>query len=107
MLTVIGLSHAEDVAHRATRGVTDHHHPAFQQTEAEDAAFTIVLARIFHFNGEPFENFQGILEVQPPVRERLLTFGRILGDTHGVIVDTKTWGGKRRVPAEKRGRIRA
>jgi hypothetical protein len=45
LLTVISLSHAENVANRTTRGVADHDKPANQQTEDD----------------------LGVLEVQAPV----------------------------------------
>ncbi|EGI75873.1 hypothetical protein HGR_14024 [Hylemonella gracilis ATCC 19624] len=61
------------MAYRATRGVPDHHHPACQQTEAEDAALTIVLAHFLQLDRQALKNLESILKVQPPVRERLLT----------------------------------
>ena len=82
LLTVVGLSHAEDVAHRATRGVADYDEPASEQAKAQDAAFTIVLARIFHLDSEALKDFDSVLEVQSALAQRLVAFGRIVGDAH-------------------------
>lgn len=59
LLTFIGLSHAEDVAGRATRGVSDHHQPARQQPEAQDAALTIVFAKVLDLDGQPSKHLSG------------------------------------------------
>jgi len=56
LLTIVGLSHAEDVANRATRGVADNYQPAFEQAEAEDSAFTVFLARVFDLKREPLKD---------------------------------------------------
>src|SRR5450432_3748416 len=47
LLTGIGLSHAEDVANRATRRVADNHHPAFQGAVANDSSLAIALTSVF------------------------------------------------------------
>ena len=46
LLAVIGFPHAEHMAIRATRCVANHHHPIPEHAEAEDASFSVVLARI-------------------------------------------------------------
>jgi hypothetical protein len=53
---IVGLSHAEDVAHRATRGVADDDQPAGQQAEAEDPAFTTFLAHVLDLDRQSFED---------------------------------------------------
>ena len=89
LLTIVCLSHAEDVASRATRGIADYHEPAGQQPEAQDSAFTIVPARILDFDRQALEDNDGVLEIQAPLCERLLALGGIVGYAHRVIVYTK------------------
>ncbi len=90
MLTVVGLSHAEDVANRATRGVADYDKPASEQAEAEDSAFTIVLTRVLDLDGDTLEDNRSVLEVQTSFSQRSFAFGQIEGDAHAVIVSTIT-----------------
>ena len=90
LFTVVGLSHAEDVANRATRGIADHHEAACQQTEAEDAAFAIVLACVLNLDRHALKDRFGVLEVQAPFGQCPFAFCGIVGDAHNIIVFTKT-----------------
>jgi hypothetical protein len=63
LLTIVCLSHAEDVANRATWGVANHYQPARKQAEAENSAFTIVFAFVFDFNRHAPEYRLGVFEV--------------------------------------------
>ena len=90
MFTVVGLSHAEDMALRATRGVPHNNYSAFQLAEADDAAFTVFLANILNFDRDAPEDLSSILEVQATLIERLLALGRIVGDSHPDSVYTLT-----------------
>ena len=56
LFTIICLSHTKNVAHRATRGVANHHHTSGKQAVADDRLFTIVLARIFNLNCQAFKH---------------------------------------------------
>ncbi len=97
LLTIVGLSHAEDVANRATRGVADNYEPASKQTEAQDSAFTILLARVLDLDRQAREDFNCVFEVQPALGESLVSFSRVLGDAHVVIVSTIMSGSNRRI----------
>lgn len=88
LLTVVGLSHAENVANRATRGVADNYQPTCEQTKADDSAFTVVLAQVFDLDRHSLENQFGVLEIQTTLSECTSTFDRIVGDAHPVIVST-------------------
>ena len=90
MLTIVGLSHAEDVANRATRGVADDDKPAAKQAEAQNSAFTVLLARVLDLNRQSSEDGSGVFKIQAPFGERLLALGWIVGDTHLVSVSTET-----------------
>jgi hypothetical protein len=90
LLTIIGLSHAEDVTYRATRGVADHNDTTVQEAVADDSTFTIVLAFIHYLNREASEDDRSVFEVKASIREGLLAFGRIVGDAHPVSVATIT-----------------
>jgi hypothetical protein len=52
LLTSIGLSHAEDVAIRATRGVADDDQASFKLALAEHPNLAIVLARALDLDGQ-------------------------------------------------------
>lgn len=88
--TVVGLSHTEDMALRATRGVAHHKHSALQLAKADDAAFTVFLASILDFDRDASEDQSSILEVQATLIERLLALGRIVGDSNPDRVYTLT-----------------
>ena len=82
LFTIVGLSHAEDMALRATRGVADHDHPAFQLAEADDPPLTAFLANILDFDCHAPEYKGCILEILATLIKRLLAFGRIVGHSH-------------------------
>ena len=90
LLTVVGLSHAEDVANRATRGVADYYQPASKQAKAEDAAFTVVFACVFDLDRHALEDSGCVFKVLAALSECSSAFGWIVGDSHLVIVSTKT-----------------
>ena len=90
LLTAIGLSHAENVANRATRGVADNHQPSSQKAKAEHAAFTVVFARVLDFQRNSLEDENCVLEVQASLSEGTLALGRIVGNAHLVSVSTIT-----------------
>jgi hypothetical protein len=64
LLTIAGLSHTEDMALRATRGVPHNNHSAFQHAEADDATFTLLLTSILNLNRHALEDSGRVLEVQ-------------------------------------------
>lgn len=63
LLTIVCLSHAEDVANRATRGIANYYKSACKQTEAENSAFTEIFPLVFDFNRRALEHRLGIFEV--------------------------------------------
>lgn len=89
-LTVVGLSHAEDVAHRATRGKADHYEPALQPSVADDPAFTVILSKVLDFDGNATEYKDGILEIQSTLPQGPCSLCRIVADSHPIIVSTIT-----------------
>ena len=90
LLTVVGLSHAEDVANRATRGVADHYQPAGKQAKADHAAFTVVLACVLDLDRHALEDSPCVFKVQAAFSECSLALGWIVGDSHLVSVSTRT-----------------
>ena len=87
---VICFPHAEYVAYRATRRVSDHNQSASQFSEADDPLLAIVPTRVLDLHGRPCKDKWRIFKVEPPVPQRPLTFSRIVGNAHLVIVYTET-----------------
>lgn len=94
MLTIVGLSHAEDVTNRATRGVAYNDDSAMQEAIADDAAFTVVLSIIHDLDRCAGKDQSSVFEVQAALGEGLVALGGIVGDAHEVIVSTITGCGK-------------
>ena len=90
MLTIICLSHAEDVSDGAAGCVAHDYKASTKKPEAEYTAFAIVLSFVIDLHGDAFEDFLCILEVQSALFEGLCPLGRIERDAHAVSVDTKT-----------------
>lgn len=90
MLTIIGLSHAEDVSDCATGRVAHYDQAPTKKAEAKHAAFTVVLSLVIDFHSDTLEDFWRIPEVQSAFFEGLVTLGRIERNAHMVSVDTRT-----------------
>jgi hypothetical protein len=90
LLTIIGLSHAEHVAIRATRRVPDDYKSVFQDPVADDSTLAVVLARVFDLDSGALEDDQRIFEVKTSLDQRLLSLGRVVGQMHPDSVYTKT-----------------
>jgi hypothetical protein len=95
LLTIICLSHAEDVANRATRRVPHDNHSTLQQAETDHPDFTVVLAPVFDLDGEAFEDKQGVLKIKAALMESLLSPRGIKGQAHLDSVSTETGRRKR------------
>lgn len=95
LLTIVGLSHAEDMTHCATRGVPDDHQAALEDSETDDPCLSIVLPLVFDLGSQPIEDQCGILEVKSTMGQCPLALGGIVGDAHGINVYTKIALGKR------------
>ena len=76
------------MANRATRCVAHHHDSASERAIADDAALAIVLASVFDLDRDTREDKSGVFEVEPTIRKRLLSLGRVVSDAHDVIVST-------------------
>jgi hypothetical protein len=88
LLTMIGLSHAEHVANRATRCVPNDNHSVFQMAVANDPGFAVVFASVLNLDGCSIEDGQGVLKVETALSEGLLSFGWIEGHSHADSVST-------------------
>lgn len=82
LLTIIGLSHAKDVANCATLRVPNNYKATSQASVADSPAFAVVLPCVIDFNGSAFEHEQGVVEVKPSIPQRFIAFGWIVGDAH-------------------------
>ena len=91
LLTIICLSHAEDVANRATRGIANDNRTTFEHAVADDASLAIVFARVFDLYCHAFEYEQRVFEVKAPFRQCPGSLRRVVSNSHGVIVYTLTW----------------
>lgn len=77
MFTEVGLSHAEDVADRATRGLADDHDAPLQAAAvADDAALAIVLARVVDLDGDAGKDKGRVFEIESAIGQRLVALGR-------------------------------
>jgi hypothetical protein len=63
LLAVIGFPHAENVAIRATRCVTNNYHPIIEHAEANDPRLTVVHAYILGLEARSIENTLGVFEI--------------------------------------------
>jgi hypothetical protein len=74
LLTVIGLSHAEDVAHRATGGVADNYQATGKHAIADDTALNVLLAQILDLDRDALKTTVASSKSRPrsmSVRARL------------------------------------
>jgi len=84
-LTVIGLSHAENVSSCTSYGVADYNQASGEQAVADDPTLSVALARVFDFNCRAVENDGRIFEIQSSIRERTRPLRRIVGNTHWLL----------------------
>ena len=84
----IGFPHAENVAIRATRRVTDDDHSALQQAVANDASFAIVFSQILKFHSHTCKDVLGVGEIQSQVGLCPGALDLIEEDLYSVIVYT-------------------
>ena len=103
LLTVVCLSHAEDLANRATRGVADYHQPADEQAEADHAEFTVVFSCVFDLYSYSCEDSERVFKVQAALIECSFALGWIVGDSRLDIVSTKTERHNRLVSGPRSG----
>ena len=85
LFAVIGFPHAENMAIRATRCISNHHHSTFQLSEANHARFAIVHARVFQFQRDACEDQGGVFKVQPPRKQSFVALGGVEGDFHRLL----------------------
>ena len=67
LFTIVCLSHAEYVARCTARGVANYNETPGQQAVANDAAFAIVLARVFDLDRDALEDDDCVFKVQPSI----------------------------------------
>jgi hypothetical protein len=84
-LTMVGLSHAENMARSASRRIADYHQAARKQAVTDDAGLAVVFARVLELDGRAFENDCCVLEVQTTLGKRLCPLAGIERDAHGLL----------------------
>lgn len=62
--TVVGLSHAENVARFAPGRIANDHEASGEQAIANDATLTVVFACVVNLNSGALKNMAGIFEVE-------------------------------------------
>jgi len=82
LFTGIGLSHAEDMANRATRCVADNHDTTFKSAVADDPLLTIVLTGVFDLDRDAGKHTDRVFEVKPTICQCLVALGRVVGEPH-------------------------
>jgi hypothetical protein len=93
LFTVIGFPHAENVAHRCTPlCIPNYDDPTFKTPNADNSPFAVVLACVFDFNGDAFEDTHGVSEVETAFRQGLGSLRRVERYSQAVIVYTITSG---------------
>jgi len=85
LLTIICLSHAEDVAIRATRGISNDYNATLKKSEADDSHLTVFFAIVRNLNGDALENYCCIFKVQSTFGEGPLTFSRVVKNPHRLL----------------------
>lgn len=81
-LTMVCLSHAENVARCPSRRVADHHEAASQQPVTDDSRLAVVSTPILDFDRGACEHNRSIIEIQASTGESTRTLRRIKGYAH-------------------------
>jgi len=90
LLTIIGLSHAEDMARCATLRVTNDDKTTVQAAVADDSSLAVVLPCVLDLDSDTLEHDSGILKVKAAVSKGSVSLGLIIGDAHVDSVSTRT-----------------
>jgi hypothetical protein len=85
LFAVIGFPNAEDMAIRATRCISNHHHSTFQLSEANHAHLAIVHGRVFQLQRDAGEDQGDIFKVKPSREQSFVALARIEGDFHKLL----------------------
>jgi hypothetical protein len=85
LLTIICLSHAEDVAIRATRGISNDYYATLEKSEADYSHFTVFFALVWNFNGDALENYCSIFKIKSTFDKGLITFSWIVKNLHKLL----------------------
>jgi len=73
------------VAIRATRGISNDYDATLEKSEADDSHLAIFFSIVRDLNGDALEDYCGIFKVQSTFGEGLLTFSRIVKNSHGLL----------------------
>jgi len=90
LLTIIGLSHAEDMARCATLRVTNDDETIVQAAVADDPSLAVVLPCVLDLDSDAFKHNGGILKVKAAGSKGSVSLGLIVGDAHLDSVSTTT-----------------
>jgi hypothetical protein len=85
LLTVVCLSHAEDVAIRATRGISNDYDATVEKSEADYSHFTVFFTLVWNLNGDALENYCSIFKVQSTFDKGLVTLPWIVKNLHSLL----------------------
>ena len=77
------------MTHSATRCVPDDDQTIAQKSEADDPQLAVVDSFVLDLSRQAIEDESSILEVKTAIGQRPVPFGRIVRDTHWIIVYTK------------------
>ena len=90
LLTIIGLSHAEDMELCATLRVPNNDKTTLQAAVADDSLLAVVLPCVFDLDSDSFEDGCGIFKVKAAVSQGSISLALIIGDAHPDSVSTRT-----------------
>jgi hypothetical protein len=90
LLTIISLSHAEDMTRCATLCITNNDKTTVQAAVADDPSLAVVLPCVLDLDSDAFKHDCGILKVQAAVSKGSVPLGLIIGDAHVDSVSTRT-----------------
>jgi len=90
LLTIICLSHAEDMARCATLRVPNDDKTTVQAAVADDPSLAVVLPCVLDLDSDALEHDSGILKVKAAVSKGSVSLGLIIGDVHVDSVSTRT-----------------
>ena len=85
LLKIVCLSHAEDVAIRATRCIPNDYDATLEKSEADYSHFTVFFTLVWNLNGDALENYCSIFKVQSTFNKGLVTLSWIVKNSRGLL----------------------
>jgi hypothetical protein len=85
LLTIACLSHAEDVAIRATQCIPNDYDATLEKSKADYSHFTVFFTLVWNLNGDALENHRRIFKIKAAFNKGLVTFYWIVKNPRGLL----------------------